>query len=89
MWLLPALSLVSSAAARVYYRLTVTGERLPVVGLAGLRIRERWRGAWSDASRFLLLRSRRRLIENLRVKQKDLAVRLKALYDAWEQTAHN
>ena len=62
---------------------------IPVVGLAGLRIRERWRGAWSDARRFLLLRSRRRLIENLRVKQQDLAVRLKALYDAWEQTAHN
>ncbi len=30
-----------------------------------------------------------RLVENLRVKQQDLAVRLKALYDAWEQTAHN
>jgi hypothetical protein len=62
---------------------------IPFVGLAGLRIREGWRGAWSDARRFLLLRSRRRLLESLRVKQKELAVRLKALYDAWEQTAPN
>ena len=32
MWLLPALSLVSNAAARIYYRLTVAGEPVPAAG---------------------------------------------------------
>ena len=32
MWLLPALSLVSNAAARIYYRLTIAGEPVPAAG---------------------------------------------------------
>ena len=52
----------------------------PVVGMVGLRIRERWRGAWSDARRFFLLRSRRALTAALREEQRALAHRLKALY---------
>ena len=32
MWLLPAISLVSAAAARIYYRLTIAGVRVPHAG---------------------------------------------------------
>jgi len=52
----------------------------PTIGMSGLMVRERWRGAWSDARRFLLLRSRRDLIGALRDQQRALAERLKALY---------
>ncbi len=52
----------------------------PIVGMVGLVIRERWRGATRDAQRFFLLRSRRRLIDTLRTTQRDLGVRLDALY---------
>ncbi len=53
---------------------------VPAVGLAGLVTRERWRGAWSDARRFLLLRGRRALIGALRTGQRDLGLRLDAVY---------
>lgn len=52
----------------------------PAVGMAGLVIRERWRGAWGDVRRFLLLQSRRELVDSLRAAQRDLGVRLNALY---------
>lgn len=51
----------------------------PAVGMTGLVIRERWRGAWSDARRFFLLRARRDLISSLRHQQRELAERLKTL----------
>ena len=57
---------------------------IPLVGLAGLGIRERWGGAWGDVRRFFLLRSRKELVQSLRERQKQLAVRLKALYSEWE-----
>jgi 1-acyl-sn-glycerol-3-phosphate acyltransferase len=53
---------------------------LPAIGMAGLLVRERWRGAWRDGRRFLLLRSRRRLIATLHSRQQDLAVRLERLH---------
>lgn len=53
----------------------------PVVGMAGLLVRERWRGAWKDARRFFLLRSRRELVGQLVARQRDLGARLDALYD--------
>jgi uncharacterized membrane protein len=53
---------------------------VPAVGMSGLLIRERWRGAWSDARKFFLLRSRRDLIATLRAEQRSLAERLKTLY---------
>ncbi len=53
---------------------------VPALGMGGLMIRERWRGAWSDARRFFLLRSRRDLIAALREEQKGLAERLTTLY---------
>ncbi len=49
---------------------------LPVIGVVGLMIRERWGGAWQDARRFLLLRSRRSLVASLGVRQRDLAAHL-------------
>ncbi|MBI3981523.1 MAG: 1-acyl-sn-glycerol-3-phosphate acyltransferase, partial [Gemmatimonadetes bacterium] len=52
----------------------------PVIGMTGIRVRERWRGAWIDARRFLTLRSRAELIETLRQRQRALAERFKALY---------
>ena len=52
----------------------------PTIGILGTWIRERWRGAWEDARRFLLLRSRRELADQLRVAQTELAGRLRELY---------
>jgi len=53
---------------------------VPAIGMAGLVIRERWRGAWGDVRRFVLLRSRRALVDTLRATQRDLGVRLDSLY---------
>jgi 1-acyl-sn-glycerol-3-phosphate acyltransferase len=52
----------------------------PAIGMSGLIIRERWRGAGGDVRRFLLLRSRRQLVDALRTAQRDLGIRLNALY---------
>lgn len=52
----------------------------PVVGIAGLLVRERWRGSWRDARAWLLLRSRRSLVDSLRTTQHDLGTRLDRLY---------
>lgn len=59
----------------------------PLAGMAGLLIRERWRGAWSDARKFFLLRSRRDLIAMLQAEQRSLAERLRALYQERGATA--
>ena len=53
---------------------------VPAIGMIGLVIRERWRGAWDEARRFFLLRSRRDLVATLRERQHGLAERLKTLY---------
>ena len=60
---------------------------LPVIGMVGLVVRERWRGTWRDARRFFLLRSRGDLVAALRTERQDLAARLQALYDAHAATA--
>jgi hypothetical protein len=52
----------------------------PILGMAGLVVRERWRGAWSDARRFLLLNGRRALADALRARQRELGARLDGLY---------
>lgn len=52
---------------------------LPVVGMTGQWIRERWRGAWGDMRRFVLLRSRRLMLQRLKVEQGRLAERLAAV----------
>ena len=53
---------------------------VPAVGMAGLLVRERWRGAWDDVRRFSLLRGRRRLLDMLRAEQRALADRLDDLF---------
>ncbi len=52
---------------------------LPVLGIAGLWIRERWRSAWVDARRFFVLRRRPALLRELRRRQAELAERLDQL----------
>jgi 1-acyl-sn-glycerol-3-phosphate acyltransferase len=52
---------------------------MPVIGMVGLVVRERWRGAWRDAQRFFLLRSRGRLVAQLRDERHQLGARLDAL----------
>lgn len=54
---------------------------VPIIGLVGLLVRERWRGAWADVRRWGLLRSRRRLVESLRSTQHDLGSRLDRLFE--------
>lgn len=54
---------------------------VPTVGLAGLLVRERWRGAWSDLRRWVLLRSGRRLVDTLRTSQQHLGQRLDRLFE--------
>lgn len=54
---------------------------IPVVGLTGLLVRERWYGAWADVRRWVLLRSRRRLMDSLRNTQRELGLRLDRLFD--------
>jgi hypothetical protein len=78
LWLF-ALTAVGAAVFNVWVGLGVL-LGAPVVGMVGLVIRERWRGATRDAQRFFLLRSRRVLMDTLRATQRDLGVRLDALY---------
>lgn len=59
---------------------TVTLLLAPAIGLMGLILRERWRGAWDDVRRFFLLRSRVALIAALRERRRSLAAKLRALY---------
>ena len=54
---------------------------LPVLALATLALLERSSDAWSDARRFFLLRSRARALEDLRVRQKNIARSLSGLRD--------
>lgn len=59
----------------------VTFVLVPAIGILGLAVRERWRGAWGDVRRFFLLRSRKGLIATLSDRQHALAERLKILLD--------
>jgi hypothetical protein len=52
---------------------------MPVIGMLGLVIRERWRGAWDDVRRFFRLRSRHDLVAQLRDERHTLGARLDAL----------
>jgi hypothetical protein len=55
---------------------------LPLAGIVGLWVRERWRGAWADLRRYLVLKSRRELIDGLAGRQQKLAAELARLYEA-------
>jgi hypothetical protein len=56
---------------------------LPVVGIVTLHVRDRWTAATGEARRFLLRARRRAAIDELRARQRALAVRLQLL---WEET---
>jgi glycerol-3-phosphate O-acyltransferase/dihydroxyacetone phosphate acyltransferase len=60
---------------------------MPVIGVVGMWIRERWRGYWGDMRRFFLIRSRVDLIGQLQARQRDLAVKLDGLAQGWPQDA--
>jgi glycerol-3-phosphate O-acyltransferase/dihydroxyacetone phosphate acyltransferase len=53
----------------------------PLIGVAGMLVREQWRGSWRDAQRWLLLRSRKPMIDGLRQAQCDLGGRLDRLHN--------
>jgi 1-acyl-sn-glycerol-3-phosphate acyltransferase len=53
----------------------------PIVGGTGLLVRERLRGSWSDLRQFLRLKTRGRLIDQLRAEQQDLAEQLGEVYE--------
>ena len=57
---------------------------LPPLGMTGLWIRERWRWAFSDIRRFLILRSRRHVVQDLLAEQRRLGAELEALFEAWD-----
>ena len=59
----------------------VTLALLPVLALATLALLERSSDTWSDARRFFMLRSRARALQDLRVRQTNLARRLSGLRD--------
>ena len=77
-----ALGVVGALTLNAWVGLGLLGA-VPAVGMIGLVIRERWRGAGSDVRRFLLLHSRRELVSALRTVQRDLGVRLDALYQTF------
>ena len=51
----------------------------PLIGVAGLWIREHWRAAWLDARRWFLLRGRRSVLRDLGRRQWEIAERFDAL----------
>ncbi len=57
---------------------------LPPLGVVGLWIRERWRWGFHDVRRFMILRTRRDVMEELLAEQKRLGTELKALFEAWD-----
>jgi 1-acyl-sn-glycerol-3-phosphate acyltransferase len=62
-----------------------TAALLPILGVAGQRLRERWRGAWDDARRFFLVRSRPDLVRRLAWEQEAIFEEILSLFDAWKR----
>ena len=56
---------------------------IPVFGVAGLRMRESWRGAGRDLRRFYALKARRALMDELREEQSRLAKGLEVIRARW------
>jgi len=54
---------------------------LPLPGVQGRRITERWSGAWSDTRRFFLLRAHTGLLRTLRDERKEIANDLLRFYE--------
>jgi 1-acyl-sn-glycerol-3-phosphate acyltransferase len=58
---------------------TITLLSAPALGVAGLWIRERWRAAWCDVKRYLVLRRHPGRVRELRRRQRELAERFEVL----------
>jgi hypothetical protein len=54
---------------------------LPATGFVTLLVRDRWRGATGEARRFFLRARRRETLDELRVRQRELAERLRTLWE--------
>ena len=52
--------------------------------MTGLWLRERWRWAFHDIRRFMILRTRRDMMEELLAEQGRLGAELEALFEAWD-----
>lgn len=61
----------------------LTAILLAPLGIVGRRVREAWVASWRDARRFLLVRSRRELVAELRAEQNRLGTRLDAMHRSW------
>jgi 1-acyl-sn-glycerol-3-phosphate acyltransferase len=59
---------------------------IPLVGVLGLWIRERWHTARRDIRRFFLMRSRSEQMASLRKSQKEIALELQQVYQAYKDT---
>ncbi|MDH4352033.1 MAG: lysophospholipid acyltransferase family protein [Gemmatimonadota bacterium] len=83
MWVVAAAGVAGVAGAagviRGFLVAVVVLLGMPAIGMLGLGARERWRGARDDARRFLLLRSRRDLVAQLREERHGLGARLDML----------
>ena len=75
-WLLLLTTIAARTVGWLGALLVLVG--MPAIGMVGLWIRERWRGAWADARQWLLLRGRRPLVTALRARQRALADQLEA-----------
>lgn len=64
-----------------------TAVLLPILGVVGQRLRERWRGAWDDARRFFVVRSRPDLMRALGREQAEIFEEIRTLFDAWQRGA--
>jgi glycerol-3-phosphate O-acyltransferase/dihydroxyacetone phosphate acyltransferase len=60
---------------------------LPLIGIVTLRVHERWNHASGEARRFLLRNSRSEQLLMLRARQRDTAMRLRALWEATRPSA--
>jgi glycerol-3-phosphate O-acyltransferase / dihydroxyacetone phosphate acyltransferase len=84
-WLLPLVVLVSVWISMLWGLLALAA--LPLLGLWGNVLRERWRGAWEDVDRFRRVRRVRGWLETLRAEQDDLAWRLDEVFRSHDSGA--
>ena len=85
LWIL----LLTALAGRFWgpWRAVLVLAATPALGLTGQWVRERWRGAFSDARRFLLQRSRKQIRLQLKEDQTRLAGKLEKAYEEWRASA--
>ena len=75
---LAALVITAAALGGALWSL-ITLVAAPALGIAGLWIRERWRAAWRDVKRYLVLRRHPGRVRELRRRQRELTERFEVL----------